>query len=248
MTISRRNFLIRIVGWVGTSTLAGLGFGSAHWLLGPKRSDYPYVGQNNPGQNTTPTRQTKRLIRPPGAKTESEFLAACIRCTRCQEACDVGAIQLLDGSFGKHYHSPLVDPTIKACNLCMKCTQICPTGALQPIAQEQRSKVSMGSVELVESRCLSHKARMIRDQQAQLARLGGDPTQVAVENERRGPCGECYTFCPLRGKAITLEPGGFLAPVVHPEACVGCGLCEEICRAILADKPAIEVVAIRRWS
>jgi Pyruvate/2-oxoacid:ferredoxin oxidoreductase delta subunit len=52
-------------------------------------------------------------------------------------------------------------------------------------------------------------------------------------------------FCPLRRHAIKLEPGAFLAPITFQDACVGCGLCEEICRVMVRGEPAIRVVAKR---
>jgi Pyruvate/2-oxoacid:ferredoxin oxidoreductase delta subunit len=93
--------------------------------------------------------------------------------------------------------------------------------------------------------CLSYKAKRIRNEQAMLMALGQSPTQATERLERRGPCGECYMFCPLRRRAIKLEPGAFLSPIVFQDECVGCGLCEEICRVMVRGEPAIRVVAKR---
>jgi Pyruvate/2-oxoacid:ferredoxin oxidoreductase delta subunit len=110
---------------------------------------------------------------------------------------------------------------------------------------EEKEKVRMGTVELRRELCLSYKAQALRDKQDLLVRLGVQPTEVDAVLERRGPCGECYTFCPLRERAIKLEPGAFLAPQVFKESCVGCGMCEEICRVMLRGEPAIKVIATR---
>ena len=40
-------------------------------------------------------------------------------------------------------------------------------------------------------------------------------------------CGVCYRACPLPGKAMKL--GLYETPIVNPELCVGCGLCEQAC-------------------
>ncbi len=96
-------------------------------------------------------------------------------------------------------HTPYIIPRLKACTLCLKCGEVCPTGALQ--SPEEKSEVRMGVAKVDEELCVSHL--------------------------RTGACGACYTICPLRGDAIT--QGLFNAPKVHPEACTGCGLCEEIC-------------------
>jgi ferredoxin-type protein NapG len=192
------------------------------------------------------THKPAGLVRPPGAVEEEEFLAGCIRCYRCQDACDYGAIRFFTEADGKHYHTPFIDPAIKGCNLCMKCTQACPTHVLTPLEPSERSKVDMGSVELRKDRCLSYKAKSIRDEQAMLVDMGRSATESEALYERRGPCGECYMFCPLRTKAIKLEPGSFLAPVIFEKECVGCGMCEEICTYILKGDPAIRVKP-NRW-
>ncbi len=40
-------------------------------------------------------------------------------------------------------------------------------------------------------------------------------------------CGACYRSCPLAGEAMTI--GLMETPHVHPDKCVGCGLCEQSC-------------------
>ncbi len=182
---------------------------------------------------------------PPGAVEEDAFLAGCIRCYRCQDACEPGAIQFFTESDGKHYHTPYVDPSLRACNLCMKCTHVCPTGVLTNMELEDKADVRMASVELHEDLCLSYKAKRIRDEQAMLMELGREPTESEATTERRGPCGECHMFCPLRGRAIQLEPGAFLAPRIFTDHCVGCGMCEEICRVMVRGEPAIRVKPTR---
>lgn len=191
-----------------------------------------------------PYSQTVGLLRPPGALSEAAFLAACIRCYRCQDACEPGAIQFYTESDGSLLHTPYVDPARKACTLCLKCGPACPTGALEPLTR--MADADMGSVELREELCLSYRAQRIRDEQALLSELGRAPTTAEAAMERRGPCGECFTYCPLRGQAIKLKPGGFLAPVVFTDHCVGCGMCEEICRVVVRGDPAIRVVRTRR--
>ncbi|MBL1216226.1 MAG: 4Fe-4S dicluster domain-containing protein [Planctomycetes bacterium] len=187
------------------------------------------------------------VIRPPGAlESDEDFLAACIRCYRCQDACEPGSIRFFGDGAGPSFHSPFIDPSVKGCTLCMKCTTACPTQALADLTWEQRGEVRMATVELREDLCLSYKAKRIRDEQALLMELGREATEASAMYERRGPCGECYAICPRRRHAIRLEPGGFLAPIVNEEECVGCGMCEEICRAVVRGEPAIRVVPTRR--
>jgi ferredoxin-type protein NapG len=239
MSITRRELLKKVITTAGSATAIGVTFAIAHSLLREIPSHYPAL----PGKRTA---NRVRLIRPPGAVDEKLFLAACIRCYKCQDACDIGAIQFFTEADRNYYHSPYIDLSIKSCNLCMKCTKVCPSGALLPMEREEKEKVTMGSVELFEDSCLSYKAKAIRNEQALLMEMGRAPTESQAIVERRGPCGECYMFCPLRESAIQLEPGSFLAPIIFTEHCVGCGMCEEICRTMVRGDPAIRVVPTRQ--
>lgn len=241
MKLTRRKFL----DLAGHSLTVGLSFTAAvltgQFLLN-RRTTYALY----PARGLPYAQAPRGVIRPPGAVDETMFLAGCIRCYRCQDVCDTGAIQFFAEADGKYFHTPYVDPAKAACNLCMACTQVCPTGVLTPMAPSQRAEVQMATVALDKDRCLSHKAKHLRYQQRLLMELGRSPTDGAAEAERRGICGECYMVCPRRAHAITYEPGSLLAPAVSPDDCVGCGLCEEICRVILRGEPAIRVVPTRK--
>jgi ferredoxin-type protein NapG len=245
---SRRTFL-RAVGHTLLSAggLSALVF-TAHKLMQPPSWRYPQGRRspNRPGLGTSlSAEQDHRLIRPPGALDERAFMAGCIRCHRCQDACDVGAIQYFPQSQGKLAHTPYVDPSVKGCNLCLKCTRVCPTGVLRPVADDAKAQVKMASISFHEDLCLSFKAKRLRDEQALLMELGREATETDAPYERRGPCGECYMFCPLRKRAVNLEPGFFLAPRFDESQCAGCGLCEEVCRAVTQGRPAIQIQALR---
>ncbi len=219
-----------------TAVGLGVAMGLVHFLQRTGLTRYPMIKR--------PYEKLAGLLRPPGALAEPDFLAACIRCYICQDACEPGAIQFYSESDGALYHTPYVDPAKAGCTLCLKCGPVCPTGALLPLAN--MADADMGTVELREDLCLSFKAQHIRDEQALLVELGREPTESKAALERRGPCGECYMFCPLRERAIKLKPGGFLAPIVFHDECVGCGMCEDICRTVVRGEPAIRVVRTRR--
>ena len=74
--------------------------------------------------------------------------------------------------------------------------------------------------------------------------LGRAATESEAPIERRGPCGECYMFCPVRKHAIRLEPGAFLAPLVFEEECIGCGMCDDACEHDL--EPSMREVVSHR--
>lgn len=243
---TRRSFLKKTIRLTATASGMAAAALTGHALLRRRRPDYP---ANRAQFGDRPV----RLIRPPGAVEEEKFLAGCIRCYRCQDACERGAIQFFGESHGEVYHTPYVDPAVVACNICMKCTHVCPTGVLRPMEIEQKGEVDMATVELNGDSCLSYKAEAWNDERASTWETKFTPSLEPVELPdvtdpsftRRGPCGECYMVCPLKEKAITEKPGKFFSPVIFPESCIGCGLCEEICRQLVRGTPAIRVVATR---
>lgn len=143
-------------------------------------------------------------LRPPGALERGAFEQACIGCYRCAEVCPTTAIRFPSG-LSVDAALPYLEPREAACVLCMQCTQVCPTGALLPLAAEPvavQQAVRIGVPVLTRSRCL--------------------PWSGA------GVCRLCFDVCPYPNSAVELV-GGRLGPLFHPEACVGCGLCEEAC-------------------
>ncbi len=123
------------------------------------------------------------------------------RCIHCYICQDVCPVGCIQmsGDNESDRHTPYISPRLKGCTLCLQCGDACPTGALKPLSEKSDVRVGVAAVD--ETICVSHL--------------------------RTGVCGACFTVCPLRGKAIT--QGLFNAPTVHPDACTGCGLCEEVC-------------------
>jgi len=153
-----------------------------------------------------PQQGRRRPIRPPGALPEREFLRSCIRCYQCGDVCPNHCIEFHGFSDSlAEMGTPYINPRSRGCTACMKCNQVCPSGALQPLSPEPDQvvgQVNMG-----------------------LARLNRDMCYSWAEPSRT--CGVCYRACPFPGKAMTIEV--FERPVVHPDQCIGCGLCEQSC-------------------
>lgn len=145
-----------------------------------------------------------RFLRPPGAVDEAEFVRRCIRCHKCGENCTNSCIRFV-GPEGppEARGTPYIVPREKACILCGKCNNNCPSGALRPVDPEHEriwEAVDMGTAVLDENICHSFQGYV---------------------------CGICVRACPLEGKALTA--GLWEKPVLDPDYCVGCGLCEQAC-------------------
>ncbi len=193
---SRREFMRQALDAGARAAVGGV---LLYGFFALRRSPTPAAG----------VRGTLGIIRPPGALEEAEFLSACVRCTRCADACEAQCIRFFGPEAGAHHGTPYILAEDKGCTLCLACGEDCPTGAIEPLERMQDAR--MGIAEIDDRLCLS---------------LNG-----------RGICGACFTICPLRGRAITQDLRN--APVVHANACVGCGLCEEIC--LVRERRAIRV-------
>ncbi len=159
------------------------------------------------------------VLRPPGALLEDDFLQTCIRCQRCADACRNQCITAFTPGNGAQFSlapasgetgTPVIFPRRQACNLCLGedtdvllCTAACPSGALQLVPKNPeviQEKVAMGKAVIDKNLCFSYTG---------------------------SSCGVCTRSCPFEGKA--LKAGFFERPVLDPDYCVGCGLCERSC-------------------
>jgi ferredoxin-type protein NapG len=162
-----------------------------------------------------------QAIRPPGALAETDFQGACIRCGLCVRDCPYKILDLARPEARVATGTPYFVARTGPCEMCedIPCVKACPTGALDH-ALTDIVQARMGLAVLV-------------DQETCLNFLGLR-------------CDVCYRVCPLLDKAITLEPQHNertgkhtrFVPVVHSDACTGCGKCEKAC---VLEEAAIKV-------
>ncbi|HVN80234.1 MAG TPA: 4Fe-4S dicluster domain-containing protein [Terriglobia bacterium] len=195
-----------------TSGLAGLGGGLLF-----------RAGAKGQGRSFNP-----RLIRPPGALPEEDFLARCIRCGECMKVCPTNGVHptLLEAGL-EGLWSPVMKMKIGYCEYeCTLCTQVCPTDAIKELAVEAKQQVKIGLAFVDKNRCLPYA----------FARS----------------CIVCEEHCPTPKKAIWFEEvevmnrQGLMTrvkqPHVDPELCIGCGICENKCP--VADQGAVYVTSV----
>ena len=170
-----------------------------------------------------------RLIRPPGALPEEEFLRLCQRCGLCMKACPTNVINPTLGEAGvAGFWTPHLMMVRGYCEYtCTLCSSVCPTGAIKEITAKEKIErpIVIGTVYVDRGRCLPWSGN--------------------------GPCIVCQEVCPTSPKAIYLRkqvirgPGSspmeVSVPYVDLKKCVGCGICENKCP--IKGRPAIRVIA-----
>lgn len=149
-----------------------------------------------------------RLIRPPGALSEGEFVETCIKCGECMKVCPTNVLQpvLLEAGFDGIWTPKLVPRRKgerggcpKYCNLC---TRVCPTDALRFLTLKEKWAFRIGLADLYRDRCIAWAWNQT--------------------------CLVCYDYCPYH--AIQLDNlGGIPRPSVIQDKCIGCGICEHRC-------------------
>lgn len=130
------------------------------------------------------------LIRPPGALSEKEFLARCVKCGQCMRICPGNVIHpagLNAGSLEALW-TPVLNFRIgtSGCQFnCIACGYLCPTAAIRPLSLDERKgirqyavrgPVKTGTAFLDQGRCLPW----------------------AMDR----PCIVCQETCPVSPKAI----------------------------------------------
>jgi ferredoxin len=139
-----------------------------------------------------------RLIRPPGALVEGDFLEACQRCGLCMRACPTNVINPTLAEAGMSgFWTPRLIMTQGYCEYtCTLCGSVCPTGAIRPITAGEKTgrPVKIGSAYLDRGRCLPWSGN--------------------------APCIVCQEHCPTSPKAIYLKTEKVFRPTAGDDRAV----------------------------
>ncbi len=181
-----------------------------------------------PTRFRTPEQQS-RLLRPPGVRSEDDFLRKCVRCGECMKVCLKNALYPATYQAGvEGIYTPLVIPRLGYCEYnCTLCGQVCPTGAIPRLPVEAKRREVIGKAVFDRNHCLPFA--------------------------RRTDCIVCEEHCPIPEKAIRSRNVTVMAmdgttrtikePYIMDDLCNGCGICENVCP--LETKPGIEIFAVK---
>lgn len=131
---------------------------------------------------------TSDFLRPPYAKNEVDFLAACNQCKACMTACPSNAIVFEHGY-------PVCLPH---CDTCLSCVPVCKTGALQ------HHYIALK----VDYRCdnkLSKYCQSCIEGCDQNAMTLMDNGRVVIANEECNRCGKCINNCDFNAISFNIK-------------------------------------------
>jgi len=135
---------------------------------------------------------------------------------------------------------------LERCTKCGDCLKACAPGALACHSQDGTPVFFADQVPCLLCDDLPCIAACATDALMPVDRIGDVSMGVAVLSQRlctaAQGCHACVSRCPTNALAMDF---GDLRLLVTSEACVGCGICESVCKTV-NDHVAIRVVPVRQ--
>jgi ferredoxin-type protein NapF len=167
--------------------------------------------------------KNNRLIRPPGALPEKNFVSVCTGCGECLKVCPNNALQstFLEAGLAGLY-TPRLVPRIGYCEeYCNFCGRVCPTEAIRPLSVEEKRKIQMGVAKIDKTRCIAYEEGKIclvcNEQCSYHAVVGDDKKRPMVKEEICTGCGICENKCPVDGESAIIVYTSGVQKKVKPQ-------------------------------
>ncbi|HSW01028.1 MAG TPA: 4Fe-4S dicluster domain-containing protein [Sedimentisphaerales bacterium] len=192
-------------------------FASVRSLIGPKLTVHTdtglsrrvvlgaAVGAGSAGVLGLFRKSDPQPLRPPNARTGTQFSCLCTRCGNCVRVCPTG---IIERDRGGHGLASLLTPVLsfeKGCcrEDCTRCTEVCPSGAILPLRIEDKLSARIGRPRVDVDLCLLSEDR---------------------------ECSACARWCPCGAiRYVFSETTYSLQVQIDPRKCNGCGACEAAC-------------------
>jgi polyferredoxin/NAD-dependent dihydropyrimidine dehydrogenase PreA subunit len=200
------------------------------------------------------------LIRPPGARTELDFMATCARCAQCMKGCPTNVIQPAVFDAGvEGFFTPQMDFRRGYCEwTCTECGRNCPTQAIRELTLQEKQLKVIGRAYIDRSTCIpwaeGRDCLVCQElcptpEKAIIFRTAGSGQEKDDQVSGGSAAGQNGDVGAVEGSEAGGADGTGLhadvkLPYVVPERCIGCGICEYNCPVV--NEAAIRVRSVEQ--
>jgi polyferredoxin len=201
-----------------------------------------------------------KLIRPPGAVNEDDFLATCARCDECLKVCPTNVLQPAALEAGwEGVFTPWLDYRRGFCEYnCAECGKVCPTRSIVPLDLPVKQKTIIGVARIDRTLCLPWSTgeeclvcEEICPVPQKAITFGGRGGGAGGSGQGRGrgrdsEATDAGAETELAAAAIAVATSsadaGLKLPRVNERHCIGCGICQYNCPV---QDPVAAIVVVR---